>query len=176
MTMQQVHPTDKQSNSSLLPFTRLLLSYLIFKYYYITSVFPYCLIDITGHTFAYLVHSAPHDIQSHIDICNQRWDWHKHHGCMSQSHSNPKLKQINYVFKLYITEMLTRSVNRTEHSRMLHLYFEKFDLWPFNHKLDKEVTVNIFYVCPKANTLILLHLPFELVWNWTFLWPLTSWP
>ena len=29
---------------------------------------------------------------------------------------------------------------------MLRLHFVKFDLWPFNHKLDKEVTVNIFLI------------------------------
>ena len=55
--------------------------------------------NIILHSFAYPVHNADHDIRSHIDICNRRWDWHKYHGCMSQSHSNPKLKKIVYSSK-----------------------------------------------------------------------------
>ena len=78
------------------------------------------------------------------------------------------------------TKATTRPVNSSEHSHMLRMHFLKFDLffdlWPLNHKLDKQVIADILWCLSKANTLTLLLLPFELVWNLTFLWPLTSSP
>ena len=58
----------------------------------------------------------------------------------------------------------TRPVNRSEHSCMLRLHFVKFDLWPLNHKLDKEVTIDIFWCLSKVN---IIHIDIATFVIWT---------